>query len=209
MWTGTSWRTLVWTDWQTGIIAQNLGIGVGGPCEWAEAWGPRHPDRDMHDWTQEGRELRERFPEPTFEERIQRINAARPAREDALVDALAERGGLTREQAAARLAQGGEKYRELLNVGQASIARALNTARRALPEGPERTAIRHALDDLTVRHLPPADAERIAGARLNSEIEAERAPEVTAWCRRAVAEYIAPAPDPVAAGIDGFRPQDT
>jgi hypothetical protein len=96
------------------------------------------------------------------------------------VDALAERGGLTRDQAATRLTQGEEKYRELLDVGQATIARALNTARRALPEGPGRTAIRHALDDLTNRHQPPA-----------------------------VAEYIAPASDPGAAGIDGFRPQDT
>ncbi|MDP4511735.1 hypothetical protein [Nonomuraea turcica] len=86
-----------------------------------------------------------------------------------------------------------------------------SSARCALPKGPERTALRHALDDLTARHLPPADAERqrIAGAQLDSEIEAERAPNVTAWCRRAVAEYLAPAPDPVAAGIDGFRPQDT
>ncbi|TDD28848.1 hypothetical protein E1287_32070 [Actinomadura sp. KC06] len=137
------------------------------------------------------------------------IDAARRAREDALVDALAERGGLTREQAVARLARGGEKYREFLDIGQAVIARALHTARRALPEGPERTAIRHALDDLTARHLPPADAERIAGVQLDSEIEAERSPESTAWCRRAVAEYIAPAPDPVAADVDGFRPQDT
>ncbi|MEV4013123.1 hypothetical protein AB0J35_21700 [Nonomuraea angiospora] len=209
VWTGTGWRTLVWTNWQTGIIAQNLGIGAGSPYEWAEAWGPRHPDRDLHDWTQEGRELRSLFPEPTFEERTQRRDAARRAHEEALVDALAEWGRLSRQQAADRLAQGGEKYRELLEVGQATIARALNTARRARPGGPERTAIRHALDDLTVRHLPPADAERIAGAQLDSEIEAERAPEVTAWCRRAVAEYIAPAPDPVAAGIDGFRPQDT
>lgn len=67
------------------------------------------------------------------------------------------------------------------------FARALNTARRALPEGPERAPIRHALDDLTDRHLPPAachlppaDAERIAGAQLDSEIETGRAPEVTA-----------------------------
>lgn len=205
----TGWRTLVWTDWQTALIAQNLGIGAGGPYEWAEDWGPRHQDRDLHDWTQEGRELRQRFPETTFAERTRLIDAERRAQEDALTGALAERGGLTREQAAARLAQGGDKYRDFLKVGQAAIARALHTARRALPEGPERTAVRHALDDLTARHLLPADAERIAGAQLASEIEAERTPEVTAWCRRAVAEYIAPAPDPVAAGIDGFRPQDT
>lgn len=204
VWTGTGWRTLVWTGWQTATIARNLGIGAGGPYEWAEDWGPRHPDRDLHDWTQEGRELRQRFPETTFAERTQLIDAARRAQQDALVDALAERSGLTRAQAAARLAHGGEKYRTFLDVGQAAIARALHTARRALPEGADRTAIRHALDDLTTRHLLPADAERIAGAQLDSEIEANRAPEATAWCRRAVAEYVTPAPDPVAAGIDGF-----
>jgi hypothetical protein len=209
VWTGTAWRTLVWTDYQTGLIAQALGIGQGGPYEWAEAWGPRHPDRDMHDWTQEGRELDGRFPEPTFQERTALIDAARRAREDALVAALAERGGLTPEQAAARLTEGGKDYRQVLDVGQAVISRALHTARRALPEGPERTAVRHALDDLMDRHLLPADAKRIANEQLDGETEARRAPDVTAWCRRAVAEYIAPAPDPVAAGVDGFRPQDT
>ncbi|MFI9598037.1 hypothetical protein [Nonomuraea sp. NPDC052265] len=56
--------------------------------------------------------------------------------------------------------------------------------RRALPEGAERTALRHALDDLTFRHLPPADAERLAGVQLDSEIKAERAPEVTASSSR-------------------------
>lgn len=109
---------------------------AGGPYEWAEAWGPRHPDRDMHDWTQEGRELTHRFPETTYQERTQLFDAARRAREDALVSALAGRGGMGREQAAARLAEGGEKYRQVLEVGQAVISRALHTARRALPEGP-------------------------------------------------------------------------
>lgn len=209
VWTGTGWHTLVWTDWQTGIIAQHLGIGASGPYQWAEAWGPRHPDRDLHDWTQEGRELTARYPEPSFAERTQIIDAACRAREDALVAALADRAGLTPDQAAARLAQGGADYRQVLDVGQAVISRALHTARRTLPEGPERTAVRHALDDLTDRHLLPADAQRIAGAQLDSEIEADRAPAVTAWCRRAVAEYIAPAPDPAAADVEGFRPQDT
>ncbi|MEV6672877.1 hypothetical protein [Streptomyces sp. NPDC051162] len=142
-------------------------------------------------------------------ERTQRIDASRRAREDALVDALAERGGFTRERAAARLAQGGEKYRTVLDVGQATIARALNTARHDLPEGPERTAVRHVLDDLMDRHLLPPDAEHIAGEQLDREIEKQRDPQITAWCRRAVAEYIAPAPDPATAGIEGFRPQDT
>lgn len=39
-------------------------------------------------------------------------------------------------------------------MGQATIARALHTVRRALFEGPEHTALRHALDDLTDRRLP-------------------------------------------------------
>ncbi|SEH01760.1 hypothetical protein SAMN05444920_1229 [Nonomuraea solani] len=90
VWTPAGWRTLIWTNWQTGIIAQELGIGAGGPYEWAEAWGPRHPDRHLHDWTQEGRTLTHRFPEPTYEERTQFIDAARRAHEDALVDALAD-----------------------------------------------------------------------------------------------------------------------
>ncbi|WP_030756642.1 hypothetical protein [Streptomyces sp. NRRL F-5135] len=209
VWTGTGWRTLVWTDWQSSNIAAVLGIGAGGPYEWAESWGPRHPDRDLHDWTQEGRELTRRFPEPTYQERTKLIDAMRRAHEDALVDALADRGGLTQEQAIARLAEGGEKYRHVLAVGQAAISRALHTARRALPEGPERTAVRHALADLMDRHLLPADAERIANQQLDSEIEADRAPGVTAWCRRAVAEYVSPAPDPVAAGVDGFRAQES
>ncbi|MEV4441326.1 hypothetical protein AB0K09_20340 [Streptomyces sp. NPDC049577] len=208
VWTGTGWRTLVWTDWQAGAIAQELGIGADGPYEWAEDWGPRHPDRDLHDWTQEGRELHSQFPETTYAEGTELIDAARRAREDALVAALAERGSLSLEQAAARLAQGGHKYRQLLDVGQAVISRALHTARRALPEGPGRTSVRHALDDLMYRHLLPADAERIANEQLDSEIEARRAPGVTAWARRAVAEYISPAADPAAVGVDGFRPQD-
>lgn len=205
VWTGTGWKTLVWTNRQTAMIAQNLAIGAGGPYEWAEDWGPRHPDRDLHDWTREGRDLHGRYPDPGFAERARLVDAARRAHQDALIGALADRGGLTRQQAADRLAQGGQRYRQFLDVGQATIARALHTARRALPEGPERTAIRHALDDLTERCLPPADAERIAAAQLDRESEANPSSKVTAWCRRAVAEYLAPAPDPHAADIDGFE----
>lgn len=208
VWGGGGWRTLVWAESSVGVIARMLGIGAGGPYEWAEAWGPCHPDRDLHDWAQEGRELIDLYPEPTFQERAHRSDARHKAQEDALVAALAERGGVTPEQAAARLSTGGATYREVLDVGQAVISRALHTGRRALPEGPERTAVRHALDDLMYRHLLPADAERIANEQLDGEIEAERAPDVTAWCRRAVAEYVAPALDPVAAGVDGFRLQD-
>ncbi|MEU4360059.1 hypothetical protein [Streptomyces virginiae] len=67
-------------------------------------------------------------------------------------------------ESSARLERGGSAYRQLVDVGQATIARALDTARHALPEGPERTAVRHALDDLMDRHLLPADAPAIAGA---------------------------------------------
>ncbi|MFG2623230.1 hypothetical protein ACGFXC_37050 [Streptomyces sp. NPDC048507] len=208
VWTGTAWRTLVWSDWQTSNIAAHLGIGADGPFAWAESWGPRHPDRDLHDWTQEGRELCGQFPEPPYTERSAQFAAERAAQAEALLTALAERGAMTRKEAAARLERGGEAYRQLLDVGQATICRALNTARRALPEGPERTAVRHAIDDLMSRHLLPADAVRIAGEQLDTEVEAQRAPEVTAWCRRAVAEYVAPVADPVAAGVEGFRPED-
>lgn len=72
---------------------------------------------------------------------------------------------------------------------------------------------RHALDDLMDLHLHlhllPLDAERIAGKQLDSEIESTHSPEVTAWCRWALAEYVIPAADPAAAGVEGFRPQDT
>ncbi|MEU8943554.1 hypothetical protein AB0C97_36800 [Streptomyces goshikiensis] len=208
VWTGTGWRTLAWTGWQTSGIAAAVGVGAGGAFPWAESWGPRHPDRDLHDWTQEGRELHGRFPDTEYPERSRLIDAARAAQEDALLAALSDRGAMTREEAAVRLERGGEAYRHVLDVGQATIARALHTARRALEEGPERTAVRHALDALMYRHLLPADAVRIAGAQLDTEVEATRSPEVTAWCRRAVAEYAAPAADPVAAGVEGFRPHD-
>ncbi|WP_331756642.1 hypothetical protein [Streptomyces sp. NBC_01568] len=208
VWTGSGWRTLVWTDWQTSAIAAAVGVGAGGAFAWAESWGPRHPDRDLHDWTQEGRELCGRFPDTTYIERSALIDAERATQESALVSALADRGGMTCEEASARLERGGAAYRQLLDVGQATICRALHTARRALPEGPERTAVRHAIDDLMYRHLLPADAERIAGAQLDAEIEATRSPATTAWSRRAVAEYVAPVADPVAAGIEGFRPQN-
>ncbi|MFE2570235.1 hypothetical protein [Streptomyces mirabilis] len=69
-----------------------------------------------------------------IKERTEVIGAARRAKEEALVAAPAERCGFTRAQAAARLAQGGaqrgEKYRTLLDVGQATISRVLSTARR-------------------------------------------------------------------------------
>ncbi|WP_346101432.1 hypothetical protein [Nonomuraea maheshkhaliensis] len=78
------------------------------------------------------------------------------------------------------------------------------TAGRALPE---RTAIRHALDDLTARRppMPSASPTRSSTARSRQS----GPPDVTAWCRRAAAEYLAPAPDPVAAAVDGCRPQDS
>ncbi|UGT58808.1 hypothetical protein [Nocardia asteroides] len=205
VWTGDRWRPLMWTEWRARHVAEALGIGAGGPFEWGEVWGSRHPDRGMHDWTQEGRELREVLPEPEFGERQLRFAAADRATEEALVTALAARGSLTHEQASERLLAGGAGYRRFLECGQAAISRALHTARRDLPEGPQRTAIRHALDALVERHQVPVDAETIADAQLTREALSEDS-EVTAWCRRAVAEYVAPAADPAAAGVDGFPP---
>lgn len=205
VWTDTAWKTLAWTGHQAGMIAQNLGIGQGGPYKWAQALGPRNPDRDLHDWTQEGREVWGQFPDTDYRERSDAIDAWRRATEDALVTGLAERGGLSLEQAADRLAQGGKDYRHVLDCGQAAISRGLDTARLALPEGPERTAIRHAMDDLMDHHQPPTDAQRIADEQLDREAEKSRDPKLTAWCRRAVAEYLSPSPDPAAAGIDGFH----
>ncbi|QPM21541.1 hypothetical protein [Streptomyces clavuligerus] len=203
---GTGWHTLVWTGSRPGRIAEALGIGPDGPYEWAEEWRPRYPDQDLHDWTQEGRIRTGLFPKASHQERTQQIDTESRAREDALVDALASRGGLTHDQAIARLAQGGEKYRQLLDSGQAAISRALHTTRRALPQGLGRTAVRWALDDLMERHLLPENAERLAAGQLDIEAEADRNPDVSARSRRAVAEYTAPTTDPAAADIDGFRP---
>ncbi|MFF3677404.1 hypothetical protein ACFYYS_25920 [Streptomyces sp. NPDC002120] len=96
MWTGT---TLVWTGWQTTSIAAAIGVEAGGAFAWAESRGPRHPDRDLHNWTQEGQELCGRFPNTTYAERSAPIAAERAAQESALVAALADHGGMTREEA--------------------------------------------------------------------------------------------------------------
>jgi len=58
------------------------------------------------------------------------------------------------------------------------------------------------------RHLIPPDVERLSGEQLNREAETKRYPAVTAWCRQAVADYLAPAPDPVTARVDGFQLRD-
>ncbi|MFD3472031.1 hypothetical protein ACFWWM_38035, partial [Streptomyces sp. NPDC058682] len=180
---------LVWTGWQTSAIAAAVGVGADGAFAWAESWGPqppdrvwrpRHPDRVLHDWTQERRELCARLPDTTYAERSALIDAERAAQENGLVAALADRGAMTREESSARLERGGTVYRPLLDVGQATICRALHTARRALPEGPELTAVRHTIDELMYRHVRPAGAEgiagaeRIAGAQLDTEILAGR-----------------------------------
>ncbi|MEU9070972.1 hypothetical protein AB0D60_29240 [Streptomyces sp. NPDC048306] len=111
------------------------------------------------------------------------------------------------EQAAIAVAKDGELRLHDLAVRASAIG--VRLFRRALLEGPERTAIRHALNDLMYRHVLPADAERIAEKQLDSEIENFRPPGTTAWCRRTVSEYVSPAADLAAAGIDEFRPQDT
>ncbi|MFH9968709.1 hypothetical protein ACH4PR_46735 [Streptomyces mirabilis] len=126
--------------------------------------------------------------------------------------APAERGGFTRVEAAARSAPGGgqgrEKYRTLLDVGQATISRVLSTAHRALPAVARAHGAPPRSGRSRRRHLLPAQAERIADEQLAPEIEASRAPDVTAWARGAVAKYVVPQPTQVKAGVYGFRPQD-
>lgn len=75
-----------------------------------------------------------------IKERTEVRGAARRAEEEALVAAPAERGGFTPCPSSGppgprRGAQGGEKYRTLLDVGQATISRILSTAHRALSAG--------------------------------------------------------------------------
>ncbi|MGW7312548.1 hypothetical protein [Streptomyces sp. NPDC054865] len=81
-------------------------VPAGGSRARRTAW-PRHPGRDLHDWTQEGRELRGRFPEPSY--------AERDAQAEALLAAHADRWGMNRQLAVARLEQGGKEYRQLLD----------------------------------------------------------------------------------------------
>ncbi|MFF2936697.1 hypothetical protein [Streptomyces mirabilis] len=69
-------------------------------------------------------------------------------------------------------------------------------------------ALRHALADLAVGTCCLPQAERIADEQLAPEIEASRAPDVTASARGAVAKYVVPQPTQVKAGVYGFRPQD-
>ncbi|MER6198089.1 hypothetical protein ABT234_12085 [Streptomyces sp. NPDC001586] len=87
MWTGTDWRSLVRTGWQTSSIAAAIGVGAGGAFAWAESWRPRHPDRGLYDSKLEGRELCVRFPDTTYAERSALIDAERAAQEEALVAA--------------------------------------------------------------------------------------------------------------------------
>ncbi|MFJ4702964.1 hypothetical protein ACIP5N_32895 [Streptomyces sp. NPDC088768] len=93
---------------------------------------------------------------------------------------------------AVRLRTRGKEYQRVLDIGQAAVARALRTARRALPEGAERTAVRHALDDLMNRHVLPDDAERLAHEQLDREVESTHSPATTAWCKHAVSQYVSP-----------------
>ncbi|MEO3892167.1 hypothetical protein [Nonomuraea sp. B5E05] len=69
--------------------------------------------------------------------------------------------------------------------------------------------IRYALDDLIDLHLPPPTPSTSQEPSSTARSRQSGAPDVTAWCRQAVAEYLAPAPDQVAAMVDGFRSQDT
>ncbi|MFD9658281.1 hypothetical protein [Streptomyces mirabilis] len=148
-----------------------------------------------------------------IKERAEAIGAARRAKEEALVAAPTERGGFTCAQAAGRSgqggAQGGEKYRTLLDVGQATISRALSTARRALSAGPERTALRHALDDLAVDTCcrPRPSASPMSSSRRRSRRAAPPTGRLGPAGQSPSTSL--PPPTQVEADVDGFRPEDT
>lgn len=206
VWTGDTWRLLAWTGWQAAMIAHKLGIGQNGPYLWAEDWGPHHPDKDMHDWTQEGRTLWGRFPEPTHEERTEMYAENRRARETALVEWLAARsnGTLTREQAAARLKAGGLRYRDFLRVGQVVILDPLHRRRRELPQGPERTAIRDLIERVEL-HDVPEDLIQDTLDNLSENLDHRNtSPEGRPWLLRALSEYLTPSAN--TAGVDGLDP---
>ncbi|MFI6209148.1 hypothetical protein ACIBAI_22540 [Streptomyces sp. NPDC051041] len=198
VWSETDgWISLAWIEGgrtPAGITADLLRVGAGGRWAFAETWGPRHPDAWTHDWTQEGRCVADRHPDTTFAEDSARIEAQRRAERGHLAAALAERSGgtLTVAQAAARLEQGGRAYRDFLSVGSAAIAQALHIARRAAA-GDERLEIRRVLDALEHRHEVPDWAIGLADAHLARDTS--DSPEMRAYRRRALQEYLSPGPD--------------
>ncbi|MFD5414439.1 hypothetical protein [Streptomyces nojiriensis] len=78
----------------------------------------------------------------------------------------------------------------------------LTTSTGAVPEG----QIRAGQPTTGLPTRLPTDAERIAGAQLDGEVEATRSPATTEWYRRAVADYLAPDPDLAAVDVPGVRP---
>lgn len=116
--------------------------------------------------------------------------------------ALAERSGgaLTEAQIVQRLHVGGQRYRNFLHAGAASILRALHDARCAA-EGEERLRMREAVEALGVRHDIPDWVVTLTRTYLAATsqhyTEAERA-----WVHRALREYLAPGTDTT--GVPGL-----
>ncbi|MGK4578431.1 hypothetical protein [Kitasatospora sp. HPMI-4] len=205
------WTSFGWfTGGRNGVgcAAVLLQVGTGGPYRWAETWGPRHPDAGAHDWIQEGRELTDHHPDMPTAEFSARLDAARQAETGLLAAALSERSGgaLTVDQAADRLQAGGREYRDFLRIGQVVVLDVLHRRRRALPEGPERTAVRETLDGVELRHSVPAWLAELARRHLDAD-DADTASRWSAAARasrrRALQEYLAPGSD--ASGLPGLE----
>ncbi|MER5638131.1 hypothetical protein ABT095_14380 [Kitasatospora sp. NPDC002227] len=193
------WATLAWLPGglgEAGILSALLGVGTDGRYPWAETWGPRFPGKGDHDWTREGRQLVNWHPDLSRRESDARHTAERAAREQALHQALAGRsaGRLTPAQVADLLADGGEDYRSKLRVGQVRVLNVLNRRRLGLPEGPERTAVRAAIDALEERHhVEEADAAQ-AWAEADTDPELLRFPSSATYVRCSMTAYLGASP---------------
>lgn len=203
VWSAESgWETLGWFVGgrnPASIAAALLRVGTGGPFPFAETWGPHHPDAWAHDWTQEGRALNDRHPDEPYAESTVRYDEKRRQEAVDLAAALAERSGgrLTTEQVTARLAAGGQEYRDFLRVGQICIMDALNEQRLAAEEGSEtRMRMREALDALENHHQVDAWVNELTAAHMaTNPRDAHYTAGAMLWRRRALQEYLSPSED--------------
>ncbi|MFF7127185.1 hypothetical protein [Streptomyces sp. NPDC008240] len=190
------WVSLAWfTGGRTpaGIAAALLQVGTGGRYAFAETWGPRYPDTWAHDWTQEGRCVTDRHPDVPYAEDSARLTAARQAKEQHLVAALAERsqGTLTVDQVTERLRAGGQEYRDFLHIGAVCIMDDLHHARRAA-EGAERLRLREALDALEHGHEVADWVVDLTHAHLATDPDAHFEDGARSFRRRALQEFLTP-----------------
>lgn len=207
VWSETDgWTTLAWFVGgrsPAGIAADLLRVGTGGPYVFAETWGPYHPGAAGHDWTQEGRALTDYHPDEPYAERTARYDEDRRQETAHLATALAgrSRGALTTEQAAARLKDGGQEYRDFLRVGMICIMDALNEKRRAA-EGDERLRMRKALDALEKHHQVDDWVSELTAAHMATDPRSHYTTGAKQWQRRALQEYLTPGDD--VAGVPGL-----